>query len=97
MSENTVNTALKSMGFDGDTMVGHGFRATASTLLHEMGWPPEIIELQLAHRQRNQVAAAYNRSARIDERTKMMHQWAIYLDNLRTGGSVVAIGQTASR
>ena len=91
MSENTVNTALKSMGFDGDTMVGHGFRATASTLLHEMGWPPEIIELQLAHRQRNQVAAAYNRSARIDERTKMMQQWANYLDNLRTGGNVVAI------
>ena len=97
MSENTVNTALKSMGFDGDTMVGHGFRATASTLLHEMGWPPEIIELQLAHRQRNQVAAAYNRSARIDERTKMMQQWADYLDNLRTGGNVVAIGQTASK
>ena len=97
MSENTINTALKSMGFDGDTMVGHGFRATASTLLHEMGWPPEIIELQLAHRQRNQVAAAYNRSARIDERTKMMQQWAVYLDNLRTGGNVVAIGQTASK
>ena len=97
MSENTVNTALKSMGFDGDTMVGHGFRATASTLLHEMGWPPEIIELQLAHRQRNQVAAAYNRSARIDERTKMMQQWANYLDSLRTGGNVVAIGQTASK
>jgi len=66
-------------------------------LLHEMGWPPEIIELQLAHRQRNQVAAAYNRSARIDERTKMMQQWANYLDNLRTGGNVVAIGQTASK
>jgi hypothetical protein len=62
-----------------------------------MGWPPEIIELQLAHRQRNQVAAAYNRSARINERTKMMQQWADYLDNLRTGGNVVAIGQTASR
>jgi len=66
-------------------------------LLHEMGWPPEIIELQLAHRQRNQVAAAYNRSARIDERTKMMQQWANYLDSLRTGGNVVAIGQTASK
>jgi len=97
LSDNTVNTALRSMGFDGDTMVGHGFRATASTLLHEMGWPPEIIELQLAHRIRNQVAAAYNRSARIGERTKMMQQWADYLDNLRTGGNVVAIGQSASQ
>jgi len=83
LSENTVNTALKSMGFDGDTMVGHGFRATASTLLHEMGWQPEVIELQLAHRQRNQVAAAYNRSARIEERTAMMQQWADYLDTLK--------------
>jgi hypothetical protein len=62
-----------------------------------MGWPPEIIELQLAHRIRNQVAAAYNRSARIGERTKMMQQWADYLDNLRTGGNVVAIGQSASQ
>lgn len=98
LSDNTINTALRSMGFDGKTMVGHGFRATASTLLHEMGWPPEIIELQLAHRQRNQVAAAYNRSARIDERTTMMQQWADYLDNLKTPESnVVTIGQTASK
>lgn len=85
MSENTINTALKSMGYDGETMVGHGFRATASTLLHEMGWPPEVIELQLAHRQRNQVAAAYNRSARLAERKTMMQAWADYLDNLKTG------------
>lgn len=70
-------------------MVGHGFRATASTLLHEMGWQPEIIELQLAHRQRNQVAAAYNRSARMDERIAMMQQWADYLEALKKRGSVV--------
>ena len=86
LSENTINTALRSMGYDSEMMVGHGFRATASTLLHEMGWPPEVIELQLAHRQRNQVAAAYNRSARIEERTAMMQQWADYLDNLKKGG-----------
>lgn len=89
LSDNTINTALRSMGYDSDTMVGHGFRATASTLLHEMGWPPEVIELQLAHRQRNQVAAAYNRSARLDERKTMMQQWADYLDNLKKGGSIV--------
>ena len=89
LSDNTINTALRSMGYDSDTMVGHGFRATASTLLHEMGWPPEVIELQLAHRQRNQVAAAYNRSARMEERTAMMQQWADYLDSLKKGGKVV--------
>jgi integrase len=83
LSENTVNVALKSMGYDGSTMVGHGFRATASTLLHEIGWQPEVIELQLAHKQRNQVAAAYNRSARIEDRKIMMQDWSDYLDKLR--------------
>lgn len=82
LSENTINVALKSMGYDGGTMVGHGFRATASTLLHELGWQPEVIELQLAHKQRNQVAAAYNRSARIEDRKKMMQEWANYLDRI---------------
>ncbi|MBU2955079.1 tyrosine-type recombinase/integrase [Marinobacter sp. F3R08] len=91
LSENTINTALRSMGYDSEMMVGHGFRATASTLLHEMGWPPEVIELQLAHRQRNQVAAAYNRSARVEERTAMMQQWADYLDSLKKGGEIVPI------
>lgn len=89
LSENTINTALRGMGYDSEMMVGHGFRATASTLLHEMGWPPEVIELQLAHRQRNQVAAAYNRSSRMEERTAMMQQWADYLDNLKSGGKVI--------
>jgi len=89
LSENTINSALRSMGYDGEMMVGHGFRATASTLLHEMGWQPEVIELQLAHRQRNQVAAAYNRSARMEERKAMLQQWADYLDTLKKGGSVV--------
>ena len=97
LSENTINTALRSMGYDSEMMVGHGFRATASTLLHEMGWPPEVIELQLAHRQRNQVAAAYNRSARIEERTAMMQQWADYLDNLKKGGKVVPFKATGQQ
>ncbi len=82
LSENTINVALRSMGFDGNTMVGHGFRATASTLLHEHGWDHQIIELQLAHKQRDQVAAAYNRSARLKDRTMMMQAWADYLDKL---------------
>ncbi|PPI78610.1 DUF4102 domain-containing protein [Marinobacter flavimaris] len=85
LSENTINVALRSMGFDGNTMVGHGFRATASTLLHEQGWDHQVIELQLAHRQRDQVAAAYNRSARLKDRTTMMQAWADYLESLRQG------------
>jgi integrase len=93
LSENTMNTALRTMGYSGDMMTPHGFRATASTLLHELGWAPEVIELQLAHAQRSQVAAAYNRSARLEERRRMMQAWADYLDSLRDGANVVALGQ----
>lgn len=83
MSENTLNIALQTIGYTGDQMTAHGFRAMASTLLHELGWPPEVIELQLAHAQRSQVAAAYNRSARLPERRRMMDSWAGYLSALR--------------
>lgn len=83
LSENTLNMALRTMGFSGEEMTAHGFRASASTLLHEQGWPPEVIELQLAHAQKSQVAAAYNRAARLKERRKMMQSWADYLDQLR--------------
>lgn len=85
LSENTINAALRTLGYSGDEMTSHGFRAMASTLLHERGWPPEVIELQLAHAQRSQVAAAYNRSARLKERKRMMQKWADYLDRLRAG------------
>lgn len=91
LSENTMNTALRTMGYSGDMMTPHGFRASASTLLHELGWAPEVIELQLAHAQRSQVAAAYNRSARLEERRGMMQAWADYLDSLRDGANVVAL------
>lgn len=82
LSENTLNVALRTMGYSGEQMTAHGFRALASTLLHEQGIAPEVIELQLAHAQRNQVAAAYNRSARLEERRRMMQKWADYLDRL---------------
>ncbi|MFZ2208369.1 MAG: integrase arm-type DNA-binding domain-containing protein [Porticoccaceae bacterium] len=91
LSENTMNTALRTLGYTGAMMTPHGFRASASTLLHELGWPPEVIELQLAHAQRSQVAAAYNRSARLEERRRMMQAWADHLDNLRKGAAVVPI------
>jgi integrase len=91
MSENTVNAALRRLGYDKETMTGHGFRALASTRLNEMGWRPDVIERQLAHAERNKVRAAYNRAAYMAERTKMMQAWADYLDGLRAGATVVPI------
>jgi integrase len=85
LSENTINFALRSMGYSGDQITGHGFRAMASTCLNEQGFPPDVIELQLAHAERNDVRAAYNRAKRIPERRAMMQSWADYLDKLRLG------------
>jgi integrase len=84
-----MNYALRNMGIGPDQHTAHGFRSSASTLLHELAYPPEVIELQLAHSQRNQVAAAYNPSARLGERRKMMQNWADYLDGLRKSSNVV--------
>ncbi|MGO1073733.1 tyrosine-type recombinase/integrase [Lysobacter sp. CA199] len=89
MSENTVNAALRRLGFDKDTMTGHGFRAMASTRLNEMGWSPDVIERQLAHAERNKVRAAYNRAQYLGERRKMMQAWADCLDRLREGENKV--------
>jgi integrase len=93
MSNNTVNAALRRLGYAKDEMTGHGFRALASTLLNEQGWHPDLIELQLAHAERNKVRAAYNRAQRLPERRKMMQTWADYLDALRNdkSGTVVNI------
>jgi integrase len=85
MSENTINDALQRLGYTGSVMVGHGFRAMASTRLNELGWSPDVIERQLAHAERNKVRAAYNRAQYMDERKKMMQAWADYLDGLRKG------------
>lgn len=75
MSENTINAALRRLGYSTDEMTGHGFRAMASTCLNEQGWHPGLIELQLAHAERNKVRAAYNRATRLGERKKMMQAW----------------------
>ena len=95
MSDAAVNAALRRMGFDKDTMTGHGFRALASSRLNEMGWAPDIIERQLAHAERNKVRAAYNRAQYLDERKRMMQGWADYLDALRAGGDVVPFKRKA--
>jgi len=96
MSENTINAALRRLGFDKDTMTGHGFRAMASTRLNELGWKPDVIERQLAHAERNKVRAAYNRAQYLAERVKMMQAWADYLDELKRGGIVIPIKQRRS-
>jgi hypothetical protein len=85
MSVNTVNAALRRLGYARDEMTGHGFRAMACTCLNELGWHPDVIELQMAHAERNKVRAAYNRAERLAERRKMMQAWADYLDGLRAG------------
>jgi integrase len=95
MSENTINIALRSLGYDGNTMTGHGFRTTASSRLNEMGWDKRAIELQLAHADTNDVRDAYNRADHLEERKRMMQVWADYLDSLRTGGRVIALKSVA--
>lgn len=92
ISENTLNAALRRMGYGTEDMTSHGFRTVASTLLNELGWHPDLIELQLAHKPRDKVRAAYNRAERLAERRQMMQAWADYLDGLKAGAQVAAIG-----
>lgn len=91
MSANTINVALRALGFDADTLTTHGFRALASTRLNEMGWNADVIERQLAHAERNAVRAAYNRAQHLPERRELMQAWADYLDGLTNGADVVAL------
>lgn len=84
MSENTLNAALRRLGYSQEEMTAHGFRATASTLLNESGlWSADAIERQLAHVEGNEVRRAYARGEHWEERVKMMTWWADYLDTLR--------------
>jgi integrase len=91
MSENTINAALRRLGYTSNEMTGHGYRSMASTLLHELGYPHQVIERQLAHGERNKVSAAYNFAEHLPERRKMMQEWADYLDTLRKGGQVIPL------
>ena len=92
MSENAITSALRRMCIPGSEQTWHGFRVTASTLLHEMGWNPDVIEAAQA-RAVPGVRGVYNRALYLEERRKMLQQWADYLDCLREGGNVVAIGR----
>jgi integrase len=97
MSNNTINAALRRLGYSSEEQTGHGFRTMASTLLNEQGYTPDVIELQLAHSERNKVRAAYNRAQRLPECRKMMQAWADYLDALRAGANVTPIRRRARR
>ncbi|MCV6590244.1 MAG: integrase arm-type DNA-binding domain-containing protein [Marinobacterium sp.] len=84
MSENAVRAALRTLGYDNNTMTGHGFRAMARTLLDEvLGYRVEWIEQQLAHAVKDANGRAYNRTKHLSQRTEMMQRWADYLDQLR--------------
>lgn len=82
ISDNTINAALRSIGYDKETMVGHGFRHMASTLLNEQGFNKDAIERQLSHKEPG-VAGVYNKAEHLPERRRMMQQWANYLDELK--------------
>jgi integrase len=83
MSDNTINSALRRLGYSKDEMTGHGFRSMASTVLNENSWTPDAIERQLAHVEGNSIRAAYNYAEHLEERRRMMQWWADYLDRLR--------------
>lgn len=90
MSENTINAALRRLGYSQEEMTAHGFRAMAATLLNEMGiWNPDAIEKQLAHLDSSMVRRAYTRGEYWDERVRMMQHWSDYLDQLRDGARIL--------
>jgi len=90
MSENTVNAALRALGFGQEEMTAHGFRAMAATLLNESGkFNPDAIERQLAHMENDGVRRAYTRGEYWNERVTMMQWWSDELDRLRTGAKLL--------
>jgi integrase len=93
LSENTLNAALRRLGYSPDQLTTHGFRTTASTRLNEMGrWNPDAIERQLAHQEEDNIRRAYMHSAEFwSERVLMMQVWSDYLDEIRSRGQVFAI------
>jgi integrase len=95
MSDNTINAAFRRMGFDSETITGHGFRATARTILDEvLQQRVDYIEHQLAHAVKDPNGRAYNRTSHLAERRKMMQLWADYLDGLKAGAKVIKLKRT---
>jgi integrase len=97
MSDNAILAAMRRMGIAKDEMSGHGFRAMARTILDEvLGVRADFIEHQLAHAVRDPNGRAYNRTAHLPERRKMMQQWADYLDQLKAGAEVISLQDRAA-
>ena len=97
ISDGTINSALRAMGYQAHEVTGAGFRATATGALLELGYRPDVIDKQLAHRERKQVFAAYSHHAQfLPERTKMMQAWADHLDALRKGARIIPFPETAA-
>lgn len=83
MSENAVNVAIRRIGYEKKRMTAHGFRSMASTLLNESGYRMDVIEAQLAHSSADKIRAIYNRAQYMNERCRLMQDWADMLDALR--------------
>lgn len=97
MSDNAILAAMRRMGIAKDEMSGHGFRAMARTILDEvLGFRPDLIEHQLAHAVKDPNGRAYNRTAHLPERRKMMQAWADYLDKLKAGAEVIPLHGSAA-
>ena len=96
MSDNTINASLRRLGFDKDEISGHGFRAMARTMIHEiLHFNPDAIEAQLAHAVPDRLGRAYNRTQHLVERQKMMQEWTDYLDSLKETAKVISIQHNA--
>ena len=92
MTATTLNRALERMGYAG-RFLAHSFRATASTILNEPGYRSDVIERQLAHKERNKVRASYNQAEYLEDRIQMMQAWADLIDTLRDGDRKVVQGK----
>lgn len=95
LSENTFNSALARMGYKG-AATAHGFRALFSTVANESDWDADVIERQLAHKEKNEVRAAYHRTTYMLERAKLLQWWADYIDQRRKGADVIELPKRAA-
>jgi integrase len=91
LSDTTLNNVLVRLGFE--RFSPHSFRRTASTILNELGWRPDVIERQLAHQERNKIRAAYNKATYLEDRANMMQAWADHVEGILRGGNVLSIGK----
>lgn len=91
ISNDTIRTALRTMGYDNNTITAHGFRGVASTFLNTLGYRGEVIEAQLSHKDKNEIREAYNHADYMEERKVMLQEWANYLDSIKQGAEVIPI------